>query len=259
MNEKDIKKLNRQKTAEYKKQLKSEIFDVDNELQFNENGSAIVECKIGKLENVFNQFDIAKDRTMTREFNNYLEEEAEIIPIRYNLELKLHVNENFTDENEKQLQKALKRHFSFYITADSVKLKRNIFKFSILFIFGILCLFLTTTVGKINTGIPVYETLLVLTWFFLWEGISSALFDRNTMRIHRLNLLRLYNATINIVRDKEPVVEKTTIIADKATIITDRSTVYSDKKPRIQTKLEKLQTQSTSTPIHTEHKTENNV
>lgn len=233
---KEQEKLNKKKAAEYRKQLKSEIFDVDNELRFNETGSAVIECKVGKLDNLFNQYDIVQDRTISLDFHNYLQDEAEIIPLRHNLELKIHVNENFNDDNEKQLKKALKRHFSFYITTDTVKLKKNIFKAGALFLCGLLFLCLSSLVTNVTSTFPLYESLLLLTWFFLWEGTSIALFDRSTLRMHRLNMLRLYNASIVIVRDKEPVIEKTTIITDKATIITDRSTVYTDKTPKIQEK-----------------------
>jgi hypothetical protein len=106
---------------------------------------------------------------------------------------------------------------------------------------------LTSIIGQSLNPFPIYETLLLITWFCLWEAINSSLFERNKMRLHRLNLLRLYNASIQLVRDKEPIMDNTTIITNKTTIITDRSTIYSDKSPKIQNKFEPL------TKIHTQN------
>ena len=70
MDMKEQKKLNKQKIKEYKKQLKSEQFDVDNEIKFNDQGQAIIECKIGNEKDMFSPYDINKDRTIDDDFNN---------------------------------------------------------------------------------------------------------------------------------------------------------------------------------------------
>ena len=52
---------------------------------------------------------------------------------------------------------------------------------------------------KITEGI---EFLLILTWFFIWEGFSLGWLDRRNVKNHRYDLLRIYNAKITFVCDE---------------------------------------------------------
>ena len=179
------------------------MFDVDNELKYNDNGEVVIECKIGRAENIFNKFDLAQDRTVTDDFEKYLIEEVEIIPMSENVALNLFVDENFTDENEKQVRKALRRHFSFNITTDKVKMYKNAWMSGIFYALGLICLILCPFVSSLLQKyplVPLYESLLVFTWFFLWEAFGLTFFDRGKLRRHRYNMLRLYNARITFTK-----------------------------------------------------------
>lgn len=202
MSERELKQLNRKKRKEYKKQLKSEIFDLDNEVVINESGDAVIECKIGKAETIFNKHDLAQNRTITDEFEKYLLEETEIIPISTNIEIKMYVDSGFTEENAKQVKRAIKNHFSFNITTDVVKMKKNILIAMAMYMLGLISLFLCPVVFNITSSIsniPFYESMLLFTWFFIWEASSLIFFDRTDLKKHRFNMLRLYNAKISFV------------------------------------------------------------
>lgn len=199
---KELKKLNKQKIKNYNKQLKSEVFDLDNEIIYNENGEALIECKIVKVENIFNNYDLAKQRTITDDFEKYLMDEVEIIPMTENVAIKMYVDENFTPENEVQVKKAIKNHFGFKITSDKVKNKRNNIWEGLFFSLGLIFLILSPFIYKWfeNSYVPLYESALILTWFFLWEGTGMAFFDRTEIKAHIFNMLRLYNANISFVK-----------------------------------------------------------
>lgn len=228
MDNKDIKKLNKEKIKEYKKQLNLEVFNVENELNFNENDEAIIECKIGQAENIFSKYDILKDRSISDEFNNYLMDETEIIPLRHSLELRLHTTEDIKEDTANQITKAIKRHYSFNITKLKVNLRNNTFIATLLYVLGIVALFAIPFVQKIYTGFPITEFLLILVWFCIWEASDLAIFRRGKMRVQRINMLRLYNAKVTFVKDKN-ITPVNTVIMDKATIISDKSTVYTNK------------------------------
>ncbi len=202
MTNKEIKKQRKQKYKEYKKQLNSEIFDLDNELVYNDKAEALIECKIGKAENIFNKFDLAKYRTITDEFEDYLMSEVELVPVTENIAIQMTVDENFTEENEKQVKKAMKNHFGFKITSDKVKTKRNNILSTVFITLGTLFIILSAFIGVWlkDSYIPAYETCLVLAWFFLWEGISMISFDGMKLKKHCYNMVRLYNANISFVR-----------------------------------------------------------
>ncbi len=203
--QKEIKRKNKAKIKEYKNQLRSEIFDLDKELKYNENGEALIECKIGKAEKIFDKFDLAQDRSITDEFEKYLLDEMEIIPLSDNVAINMYVDSDFTDENEKQVRKAIKNHFAFKITSDKVKMKSNDITAGIFFILGIICLALSPLIYKWSesTFMPLYESALILIWFFLYEGAYMAFFDRSELKEHRYNMLRLYNADIKFIRPNE--------------------------------------------------------
>ncbi|MDD4350645.1 MAG: hypothetical protein PHP83_00460 [Clostridia bacterium] len=195
----------------YKKMLKSELFDVDNELRFTETGSAIIECNVLNLDNIFSKFDTQKDGTFSDDFNTYLLNELLIIPLQYPLELQLHVYEDFSESDELNLRKTLKRNFKYNITTDKVRMKKNNFASIVLYLLGALALGMTVLTQKITYVLPLYETFLILTWFCVWEGTNKAFFDRNKLRSHRFNMLRLYNANVTIIRDIKRTIIKETI------------------------------------------------
>lgn len=206
--QKEIRRKNKEKIKAYKKQLNSTIFDLDKELKYNENGEALIECKIGKAENIFNKYDLAKDRSITDEFEKHLLDEVEIIPLSDNVAINMYVNSDFTQEDEKQVRRAIKNHFSFKITSDKVKMRSNNISATIFFILGLIVLGISPFVYKWfeNSYIPLYESTLILVWFFLYEGTYMAFFDRGEIKEHRYNMLRLYNADIKFIRPAETVI-----------------------------------------------------
>lgn len=185
----------------YKKMLKSEIFDVETELRFTETGSAIIECNVLNLDNIFSKFDTKKDGTFSDDFNTYLLNELLIIPLQYALELQLHVYEDFSENDEICLRKTLKRNFKYNITTDKVRMKKNNFASVVLYSLGAVALAMTILTQKFTYTLPFYETFLILAWFCVWEGTNKAFFDRTKLRNHRFNMLRLYNANVTIIRD----------------------------------------------------------
>ncbi|MGN1213198.1 MAG: hypothetical protein ACI4TZ_04060 [Christensenellales bacterium] len=223
---KEQKKLNKEKIKQYKRQLKSEQFDVENEIRFNDNGEAIIECKIGNEKDIFSPFDILKDRTIEDDFDKYLMEETEIIPLRYNLELKIHVKEDCSTDTQSQIKSAIKRFYSFKLTTSKVSLKKNKSFAFFLYAIGALSLFAMPFASKLPF-IPLYESLIILIWFTLWEANDIILFKTSRQKTEQLNMLRLYNATITFVKDSK-ILPNTTIIADEATIIANKSTTIKN-------------------------------
>lgn len=201
--QKVIENYNKEKIRQYKKQLKSKKFDLDNELLFSENGNAIIQCNVEKSKYIFSNFDPIQDRTLNQNFHEFLMDETEIIPIRYDLQLNIIVDEDFTPENEIQVKKAIKSHYSFNITKDKVIEKKTFQKSLVLLLIGIIGLCLIPFIKSITTDIPIYESLLIITWFFVWESISTKVYDSSEIKMHKINMLRLYNAEVVFIRKKD--------------------------------------------------------
>lgn len=232
MEMKEQKRLNRQKIKQYKQQLRSEQFDVDNEIKFNDQGEAIIECKIGNEKDMFSPYDINKDRTIDDDFNKYLMEETEIIPLRHNLEIKIHVKEDCSAETQSQIKGAIRRFYSFKLTKSKVELKRSRIGAIALFAVGVLALVATPFASQLS-NIPLYEALLIMIWFCLWEANDILLFKAGSLKTEQFNMLRLYNAKITFIKD--PAIEKnTTVIAKQATVITDKASVKPATKNKVQ-------------------------
>lgn len=194
------KTIRQKKYKTYRKQLKSEIFELDSELLLNENDDAVIECKIGKTENIFSPYDIAKNRSISESFHSYLMQEAEIIPPKHDIELKMYVDSEVTEEQETQIKHAIKRHYSFMITTANVILRKNALTSWLLYVCGIITLILNLLTDSIISNIPIKEALLISTWFFFWEATSRAFFDRHALSHDRYNMLRIYNAKIIFVK-----------------------------------------------------------
>lgn len=200
---KERKRKEKQKIREYKKQLKSEIFEVENELDFSPDGATIIDCKVDNLTDIFSTYDIAQSRAFCDEFHNFLLDETAIIPMHNNLEIQIHSSREFTEQEKSIIRKTMKSHFGFYITKDIVKLRRMNLTSWILCAIGVIGLALIPWAYNIKTEIPLYEFLLIVTWFFFWEGFSLGWLDRRKVKNHRYDLLRIYNAKISFVCDEK--------------------------------------------------------
>lgn len=227
----EIKK-GKKKIKNYNKQMKSHIFDLETELQLNANDEAVIECKIGETENIFSKYDILQDRTINNEFDEYLMEETEIIPINHDLEVKMHISENCSENTKEQIRKSIKRHYSFNITKTKVALKKSRILCMLLFVLGIGLLFVTPFANKIDTTFPVYEVLLIIIWFCLWEGSDIALFKCGELKRNLINMLRLYNAKITFIKNVN-LKSNNTIITNNATIIANKSKTVNDNHKKL--------------------------
>ena len=195
-------KLRKQKLKSYTKQLNSNNFDVDNELEIEEN-SCLIECNVGKPENIFSVFDTAKNRSISTDFNNYLMEQAEIIPMEYDITLKMHVQKDLSEAQENQVKTAIKNHFSFQITKDKLTSNKNNFFASMMYFVGFILLLCVPFINMIETTFPLTECFLIMIWFCVWEATDMTVLNNGQLKKNQINKLRLYNAKIVFERDFE--------------------------------------------------------
>ena len=195
-------KLKKQKLKSYTKQLNSSNFDVDNELEIEKN-SCLIECNVGKPENIFSVFDTAKNRSISADFNNFLMEQAEIIPMEYGITLKMHVQKDFSEVQENQVKTAIKNHFSFQITKDKLTSNKNNFFASMMYFVGFILLLCVPFINMIETTFPLTECFLIMIWFCVWEATGMTVLNNGQLKKNQINKLRLYNAKIVFERDFE--------------------------------------------------------
>ncbi len=138
----NIKSIKQKKYKTYRKQLKSEMFELENELVLNEFDDAVIECKIGNIENIFSRYDIAKNRSIVNSFHEYLMEEVEIVPPKHDIELRMFVDKDVTKEQEQQIRRAIKTHYKFMITTANLILRRNLIVSFLLYLTGFATLLL---------------------------------------------------------------------------------------------------------------------
>lgn len=177
------------------------MFELENELVLNEFDDAVIECKIGNIENIFSRYDIAKNRSIVNSFHEYLMEEVEIVPPKHDIELRMFVDKDVTKEQEQQIRRAIKTHYKFMITTANLILRRNAIVSFLLYLTGFVTLLLNLLTDTIITSLPIKEALLISTWFLFWEGTNKAFFDRNELKHDRYNMLRIFNAKIVFVKD----------------------------------------------------------
>lgn len=178
----------------YNDQLKLKKFARQKKLNLKNKTTAIIDLKINSLNKVFSSFDINAEQEISKKFTAFLLKEIRIIPINLNILLLIFTN---TKLNKQQLINALKHTFSFKIVDLKLKIKRQKIKAVSFFGLSLLSLLLTFITKQFSTFF-VDETLLILSWFFLWEG-SNIMFEVIFNLKRKLyNYLRLYNSKIEI-------------------------------------------------------------
>jgi|LGVE01.1.fsa_nt_gb hypothetical protein len=189
-------KTKKQKITEYENKLKSTEFSAFKELNLKQD-FAIIDLKITDFNKIFSKFDLAREIEVSNLFNDFLLKEISIIPYKYDIELELYTSTKLTSDELSTLKIAIQNSYRFKIASTKLKIKRNLLKSYILFSLSALSLMFTFFTRQYSTFF-VDETLLILSWFFLWEGSNVLVFNRFTLKRKLYIYLRLYESLITL-------------------------------------------------------------
>lgn len=184
------------------KQLKIESYNIDNEDNevLNERGEAVICVECEDKNDIVSKFSCGDNATITSEFSNFLKENTEDLDIEKSLNLKIHSNNEFSNEDKSQIKLAIRNHYTKTLSDVNKRLYQNKAECIILSILSVIFM-LIYVVSKFFDPYEISsELILIIVWVFMWRAIENIAFERRELRKRAIKLYRLLNARIEFYR-----------------------------------------------------------
>ncbi len=109
-----------------------------------------------------------------------------------NIKILISSNQKFTEEEKNEIKKLIHNNFRIELKEEKVKNKISTYFRTIIFIIGIVLLFLIYYI-KIEV---LHEFLLVLGWLAIWETVADLLFEETKERGKRKRYQKISQSKI---------------------------------------------------------------
>jgi hypothetical protein len=172
------------------------------------NGNIIIDIALDKYIYFFHEWDNTayRKRDVHPELVSFLDMCSEDIPIRKQIDIRLHVNDVTMDKEKEDL--ILESYYNYYDSLkrmESRKLKKILRSALILFIIALAFnlsyfIFAARLVGNIFVELFA-EGLVIGGWVFMWEALQKVCFESLEPLKRRRELIRFLNAEIEFSSD----------------------------------------------------------
>lgn len=174
--------------------MKKYKFDYNGYISDNyiRKDKAVIKVLMDNNENFYNKFD-PRMHTINSAIMDYITNEAENIPFRYNVAIEFYADQ--LSENEKnKIKKMIKDYYGLKIINKSSVVNISFVKSLFLILLGALFIAFSSLS---NSFYYIYvEVIYVIGWVLLWEGTEIFLISNNEDKVKMKNYKQLYNAEI---------------------------------------------------------------
>ena len=180
------------------KNLKKQLDDLEDDdfFECDKDGKAIIEVGAENYDDIFSPYCYKGGDTLSSELVEYLNKQSGTIPLDYDLNIRFNVK-NADDRKRREIQMAVKENYEIEVLGIEQKLRALNIKGSVLIMIG--ALFMAIYLIMINfLSINFTYFVDILSWIFVWEGLSALMIDKNHLKTTELRLLRLASAKVTI-------------------------------------------------------------
>jgi len=180
------------------RKLKKDSYEIEysSESKVNKDNEAVICINAKDKTDIISKYSVDTDLTINSELSDYLKENADEIPIKHPLSIKIDTEKELTVEDKSKVKLALRNHFTKKVSDVNEKLYENevecytmVFLSFIFLLAYVLC--------KIHLPIEILsEILLIIAWVFVWRMTESIVFVRKEMRREAIKYYRLLTARI---------------------------------------------------------------
>ena len=168
----------------------------------------LIKVSLDDYDDVYDDWDPSpfKKRDIEDEFNDFVVNSSEDIPLNFNIEIVLYLPESKKDlKKEVALISAYKNHYSYAIQR-LVKKKLNINKKTLSYLF-LSILFLSIGYFFIKDTQNVFlnvlhEGIFIGGWMFLWEFFTNIFITTREIQTEYMLYKRLYQSEVNFIYHK---------------------------------------------------------
>lgn len=161
----------------------------------DKDGNAVINVYVSK-ENLFSSFSKPGEPELSNDFFEYIEEQANFIPVEYPISVVVHTEE---DVDASYIEKKFREHYYIQLIDKEDDLKRNKITSILLFSLGLILLSVYFTLTLVpNVNILFNEVFSIAGSFSIWEAVDYFLINRNAIKIQYYNIAQLSLSKISI-------------------------------------------------------------
>ncbi len=180
-----------------------------NRYEFTRDGKAIIDISVESMNDLFNSFDKKSSfvkRELDQDFVEYIIDSVKEIGDHHFI-IRVSIDSEFNMLQENILRKAVVNYFTYLFQIENHNLRKEVRKFSLLTILGIV-LFTLVYVFKLpdTSDIELWkkifqEGVIVAAWVAIWEAVTSLIFGWNPYYIKRGIYERIATAELRVVNN----------------------------------------------------------
>ncbi len=174
--------------------------------QYIDGNRAIISLRIENMDDMIHPLSSKKRPILNNDVAEYIEKCVDDIPFYYPIIIKVE-KEDFTDDEEILVKRLIHNYFGLELSDRVADLEFNRWKSIILFIIGVVIIFLSFVLMNLGLSSFIVEMVSIFGTFAFWEFADSLVLERNELKIKKLNAGQL--ATARIIFSKEDIKKKT--------------------------------------------------
>ncbi len=183
-----------------KKQQKRELLEYIEQIR-DGDGNAVIDVCLADKESLYDPLSLKGEKDLSGEIYDYIEAQTNVIPAAIPLRVRLHGD--FSEEEQREIGKAMHRHYimkSFDISWD---LMANFRKMLLLALFGAAVIAVYLYLAIVGKNVFTTELLSIIGSFALWEAADCLLLERPHLRREYKNNRQNLDQRIEFVADGE--------------------------------------------------------
>lgn len=153
----------------------------------------IIDIIIKDKEDIYNNFNSSK---LSSELGNYIYNQSVGYPIKEDLRINIKIEDELTKNEKNDIVDMIREYFGLSIRETLIYYKYNNFKKMVLFILGIILIYISHFVGTINDFL-ISEVFLIIGWVAIWEVFENILLVESKKKFKLKQLKKLVKCKIS--------------------------------------------------------------
>ena len=153
----------------------------------------IIDIIINDKEDIYNNFNSSK---LSSELGNYIYNQSLGYSFKEDIKINIKIDEEVTKKEKNDIVDMIREYFGLSIRETLIYYKYNNFKKVVLFILGIILIYISHFIGTINDFL-ISEVFLIIGWVAIWEVFENILFVETKKKFKLKRLKKLVKCKIS--------------------------------------------------------------
>ncbi|MCI8778899.1 MAG: hypothetical protein HFI87_07105 [Bacilli bacterium] len=153
----------------------------------------VIDIIVSDKEDLYNNFNSKK---LSSELGSYIYNQSLGYSIKDDIKINIKIEDELTKNEKNDIVDMIREYFGLSIRETLIYYKYNNFKKIVLFILGIILIYISHFVGTINDFL-ISEVFLIIGWVAIWEVFENILLVESKKKFKLKRLKRLVKCKIS--------------------------------------------------------------